>query len=125
MDETLANDLQAICPSANSSNTTVMDIRTLNKFDKKYYVDLVKHQGLFTLDQDLYSDSRTRDIVISFANDEKLFFEKFVMSMIKMGQLSVLTGTQGEIRRNCSVRNPDNPYLTTLVEDDQEGASEL
>ena len=102
-----------------------MDIRTPNKFDKKYYVDLVKHQGLFTLDQDLYSDSRTRDIVISFANDEKLFFEKFVMSMIKMGQLSVLTGTQGEIRRNCSVRNPDNPYLTTLVEDDQEGASEL
>lgn len=32
-----------------------------------------------------------------------------------MGMLSVLTGTQGEIRGNCSARNPSS-ILSTVVE---------
>lgn len=125
MDETLAEDLKQVCPTANSTSTTVMDIRTPDKFDNKYYVGLVNRQGLFTSDQDLYMDSRTKDIVTGFAKDEKLFFEKFVFSMIKMGQLSVLTGTEGEIRAKCSVTNQNNPSLATLPEEDQETAAEL
>ena len=54
----------------------------------------------------------------SFAVNESLFFEKFVDAMLKMGQLSVLTGDQGEIRANCSARNTDNKsILTSVVED--------
>jgi peroxidase len=34
-----------------------------------------------------------------------LFASDFVAAMIKMGNLSPLTGTQGEIRRNCRVVN--------------------
>ena len=92
MDKTFANNLKATCPTSNSTNTTVLDIRSPDKFDNKYYVDLMNRQGLFTSDQDLYTDSRTKGIVKSFAVNETLFFEKFVLSMIKMGQLSVLTG---------------------------------
>ncbi|MBA0730827.1 hypothetical protein Golax_025479, partial [Gossypium laxum] len=118
MDKTFANNLKVICPTVNSTNTTVMDIRSPNKFDNKYYVGLMNRQGLFTSDQDLYTDSRTRGIVTSFAINETLFFEKFVVSMIKMGQLSVLTGNNGEIRANCSVRNADNKsYLASVVEE--------
>ncbi|CAK9134679.1 unnamed protein product [Ilex paraguariensis] len=94
MDKTFANNLKTVCPTRNSTNTTVMDLRSPDKFDNKYYVDLMNRQGLFTSDQDLYTDKRTRGIVTSFAVKESLFFEKFVNSMIKMGQLSVLTGTQ-------------------------------
>lgn len=50
--------------------------------------------------------------------DEKVFFEKFVVGMLKMGQLNVLTGNQGEIRANCSVRNGDNLKLLSSVVDD-------
>ncbi|CAL5348630.1 unnamed protein product [Camellia sinensis] len=125
METDFASDLKVICPTTNSTNTTVLDIRTPNKFDNKYYVDLVHRQGLFTSDQDLYTDDRTHDIVESFANDQNLFFEKFVSAMIKMGQLSVLTGGKGEIRANCSVRNSDNLDLVSVVEEDLETAAEL
>lgn len=125
MDQEFADDLKQTCPSLSSNGTTVLDIRTPNKFDNKYYVDLVNRQGLFTSDQDLYTDSRTKDIVSSFAEDESLFFEKFVLAMTKMGQLSVLTGRQGEIRVNCSIRNSDNSYLVSAVEEDLESMAEL
>ncbi|XVF64084.1 hypothetical protein PTKIN_Ptkin09bG0138800 [Pterospermum kingtungense] len=119
MDKTFANNLKGICPTTNSTNTTVLDIRSPDTFDNKYYVDLLNRQGLFTSDQDLYTDSRTRDIVNSFALNETLFFEKFALSMTKMGQLSVLTGNKGEIRANCSLRNTDNKsYLASMVEED-------
>ncbi|XP_050365440.1 peroxidase 12 [Argentina anserina] len=126
MDKTFANDLKEVCPTATTNATTVLDIRSPDTFDNKYYVDLMNRQGLFTSDQDLYTDKRTRDIVKSFAVNQTLFFEKFVHSMIKMGQLSVLTGSKGEIRADCSVRNSDNAnYLRSVVEEDEESLSEL
>ncbi|KAG6673875.1 hypothetical protein I3842_15G013200 [Carya illinoinensis] len=126
MDETLATELKEICPSCKfhkhcCDGCWVTWVPKL--FDNKYYVNLVNRKGLFTSDQDLYTDSRTRDVVSS-ADDENLFFEKFVLSMIKMGQLNVLTGTQGEIRANCSSRNQDISYSSTL-EENQERAAEL
>ncbi|XP_061345146.1 peroxidase 12 [Gastrolobium bilobum] len=118
MDKTFGKNLRLTCPTNNTDNTTVLDIRSPNKFDNKYYVDLMNRQGLFTSDQDLYTDKRTKDIVTSFAVNQSLFFDKFVTAMLKMGQLKVLTGTKGEIRANCSVRNTDNKsFLTSIVED--------
>ncbi|KAJ9166833.1 hypothetical protein P3X46_021530 [Hevea brasiliensis] len=125
MDKTFANNLKLTCPKSDTSNTTFLDIRSPNKFDNKYYVDLMNRQGLFTSDQDLYTDKRTRGIVTSFAINEKLFFEKFVLSMIKMGQLNVLTGKQGEIRANCSLRNSDNKYLVSVTEEEVGSSAEM
>ncbi|TYJ30257.1 hypothetical protein E1A91_A06G120600v1 [Gossypium mustelinum] len=119
MDQTFAKNLKHVCPTANSSNTTVLDIRTPNKFDNKYYVDLMNRQGLFTSDQDLYTNSRTRGIVTSFVVNQTLFFEKFVAAMVKMSQLSVLTGKAGEIRANCSVRNANNNSLLASVVEEE------
>ncbi|KAJ0976873.1 hypothetical protein J5N97_012347 [Dioscorea zingiberensis] len=114
MDKTFANNLKLTCPAANTTNTTVNDIRSPNTFDNKYYVDLMNRQGLFTSDQGLYSDSRTKSIVTSFAINQTLFFEQFARSMVKMGQLSVLTGSQGEIRVNCSARNSGSGFWSVL-----------
>ncbi|CAA2943386.1 peroxidase 12-like [Olea europaea var. sylvestris] len=119
MGKTFANNLKANCPTANSTNTTVLDIRSPNVFDNRYYVNLMNRQGLFTSDQDLYTDRRTRSIVTSFAINQTLFFEKFAIAMIKMSQLSVLTGRQGEIRANCSVRNSDNLSLSSVVGEEE------
>ncbi|KAK6131459.1 hypothetical protein DH2020_034800 [Rehmannia glutinosa] len=123
MDQTFAKNLKTTCPTANSNGTTVLDIRSPDKFDNKYYVDLMNRQGLFTSDQDLYTDSRTRGIVTGFAINQTLFYEKFVSSMIKMSQLSVLTGTQGEIRANCSVRNSGNVLVSSVAGEGKEAWS--
>ncbi|XP_042513532.1 peroxidase 12-like [Macadamia integrifolia] len=121
MDKTFANNLKSTCPTSDTNATTVLDIRTPDLFDNKYYIDLMNRQGLFTSDQDLYMDSRTKPIVTSFALNQTLFFEKFIFAMIKMGQLNVLTGTQGEVRANCSARNSDtSTYLSTVVDGDSE-----
>lgn len=50
-------------------------------------------------------DSRTKQKVIEFSLNQSFFFERFAFSMVKMGQLSVLTGQNGEIRSNCSAKN--------------------
>uniref|UniRef100_A0A1D1YNK4 Peroxidase n=1 Tax=Anthurium amnicola TaxID=1678845 RepID=A0A1D1YNK4_9ARAE len=125
MDKTFAKGLYRTCPTSNTDNTTVLDIRSPNAFDNKYYVDLMNRQGLFTSDQDLYTDSQTKGFVTSFAVDQQLFFERFAFSMVKMGQLSVLTGNQGEIRANCSARNPTSrdESLRTVVAGDGDSAA--
>ncbi|XP_073124819.1 peroxidase 12 [Henckelia pumila] len=122
MDQTFARNLKTTCPAANTDNTTVLDIRSPDTFDNKYYVDLMNRQGLFTSDQDLYTDSRTRGIVTSFAVNQTLFFEKFVIAMVKMSQLNVLTGKQGEIRGNCSATNSNNLWLSSIVEETKESS---
>ncbi|KAK7391229.1 hypothetical protein VNO78_19641 [Psophocarpus tetragonolobus] len=118
MDKTFAKNLKLTCPAADTDNTTVLDLRSPNTFDNKYYVDLMNRQGLFTSDQDLYTNKKTRSIVTDFAVNQNLFFDKFVFAMLKMGQLNVLTGKQGEIRANCSVKNSNNNSFLTSVLDD-------
>lgn len=106
MDKWFAGQLKLTCPKNDTANTTVNDIRTPNAFDNKYYVDLQNRQGLFTSDQDLFVNATTRPLVAEFAVDQSAFFHQFVFSVVKMGQIQVLTGSQGQIRANCSVRNP-------------------
>ncbi|ERN08703.1 hypothetical protein AMTR_s00017p00229570 [Amborella trichopoda] len=122
LDKTFAKNLYKTCPTSNANATTVLDILTPNAFDNKYYVDLINRQGLFTSDQDLFTDKQTRSIVTSFAANQSLFFEKFVLAMIKMGQMSVLTGVQGDIRANCSARNPSR-FVVPFGGGGQEGVA--
>ncbi|XP_078149126.1 cationic peroxidase SPC4-like [Carex rostrata] len=122
MNKWFADHLKLICPAKDTVNTTVNDIRTPNMFDNMYYVDLVNREGLFTSDQDLYTDSRTKATVTAFAMNPELFFQKFVYSIVKMGQLSVLTGNAGEIRKNCSAKNPPGIDILELVIDDKDNS---
>lgn len=122
MDQSFAKNLYLTCPTNTTVNTTKLDIRTPNVFDNKYYVNLLNRQTLFTSDQSLYTDTRTRDIVINFAVNQSLFFEHFVLSMLKMGQLDVLTGSEGEIRENCWASNPST-YSIMDPEASQESSS--
>ncbi|CAL4945416.1 unnamed protein product [Urochloa decumbens] len=108
LNQWFAGQLKHTCPAKGVDNTTNNDIRTPNTFDNKYYVDLLNREGLFTSDQDLLTNTTTRPLVQRFALDQAAFFEQFVYSYVKMGQINVLTtrSSKGQIRANCSARNP-------------------
>lgn len=120
IDPSFNDKLSNTCPSSDSPNTAVLDVRTPNVFDNLYYVNLVNRQGVFISDQDLFSDSRTKGIVTDFASNQKLFFDKFVNAVLKLSQLDVLTGNQGQVRAKCSVANnekKEGSVVSSVVED--------
>lgn len=56
---------------------------------------------MLQVDQRLATDPQTRGIVARYANNNAFFKRQFVRAMVKMGAVDVLTGRNGEIRRNC------------------------
>ncbi|KQK03746.1 hypothetical protein BRADI_2g09600v3 [Brachypodium distachyon] len=106
MNPPFAARLRQICPAKGVNRSTVLDVSTPNAFDNRYYVNLVNREGLFVSDQDLFTNPATRPIVTRFARSQREFFEQYGVSVAKMGQINVLTGSRGQVRRNCSVRNP-------------------
>lgn len=109
LDTTSLATLQQLCPQGGNGTVLAdLDPTTSDGFDNNYFSNLQANKGLLQSDQELFSTPGADDIielVNIFSNDETAFFESFVESMIRMGNLSPLTGTEGEIRLNCRVVN--------------------
>ncbi|KAL5578502.1 hypothetical protein UlMin_020201 [Ulmus minor] len=111
LNTTLLETLRQLCPQGgNTSVLTDLDISTPNAFDNNYFSNLQAHNGVLLSDQVLFSTTGADTIAIvnTFGADQTAFFESFVASMIKMGNISPLTGSQGEIRASCSRVNGDS-----------------
>ncbi|TKY62528.1 Peroxidase 53 [Spatholobus suberectus] len=100
--------LQQNCPQ-NGSGTTLnnLDPSSPDTFDNNYFKNLLNNRGLLQSDQELFSTngSATISIVNNFATNQTAFFLAFAQSMINMGNISPLTGSQGEIRSDCKKVN--------------------
>ncbi|QCD97526.1 peroxidase [Vigna unguiculata] len=110
--------LQQNCPQNGSGNTlNNLDPSSPDTFDNNYFQNLLNNQGLLQTDQELFSTSgsATISIVNTFANNQTAFFQAFAQSMINMGNISPLTGSQGEIRSDY-VHNRLHNQLTTTCE---------
>ncbi|MQL99893.1 hypothetical protein Taro_032619 [Colocasia esculenta] len=85
-----------------------LDVQTADIFDNAYYQNLVAQRGVLRSDQELFGDDTdrsTKSIVERYIGNESLFFRDFAAAMVSMGNISPLTGTGGEIRKNCSKLN--------------------
>jgi len=101
--------LEALCPPTTGQltpNTTEIDLSTPALLDNNYYKLLPLNLGLHFSDDQLIRNATLAPFASAFAANETLWKEKFAAAMIKMGNIEVKTGTQGEIRLNCSVVNP-------------------
>ncbi|KAG6543966.1 hypothetical protein Mapa_014590 [Marchantia paleacea] len=100
-----AEELKKKCPEStfNKSIQISMDSITPLALDSNYFVGLKKRKGLFTSDQSLFEDLRTRDIVKSLVDKGRFDFE-FGEAMRAMGAIEVKA--QGQIRQNCRKVNP-------------------
>ncbi|KAJ7979728.1 Peroxidase [Quillaja saponaria] len=104
LDTALRTELRKICPETGTgTNLTNLDQTTPDDFDNKYYSNLQVKKGLLQSDQELFSTpgADTQVIVNKFTSSQDAFFDSFVKSMIRMGNISPLTGKAGEIRLNC------------------------
>ncbi|CAJ2666454.1 unnamed protein product [Trifolium pratense] len=119
IDPDFKNQLEAACPKDKELiNTVNLDIRTPIQFDNMYYINLLNHQGVFTSDQDLASNPKTKEIVNRFASNQNEFFNKFANAFVKVSQLDVLTGNQGEIRKSCfAPNNKKKSNVASVVEE--------
>ncbi|ESQ33751.1 hypothetical protein EUTSA_v10008077mg [Eutrema salsugineum] len=106
IDTKLADYLRRKCRW--DSETVDLDVVTPVTFDNQYYVNLQKHMGVLTTDQELVKDPRTAPLVKAFAEQPpQMFKQQFAVSMAKLVNVGVITGEDrdGEIRRVCSKPN--------------------
>ncbi|KAH7865317.1 hypothetical protein Vadar_005044 [Vaccinium darrowii] len=87
-------------PSGGDRELSPLDF-TPRQFDTNYYSNLVNKEGLFDSDQALYEGGVTDGWVNLYSQNPQLFFEDFATSMVKMGNITPLTGDEGQIRVNC------------------------
>uniref|UniRef100_A0A8I6Y7H6 Plant heme peroxidase family profile domain-containing protein n=1 Tax=Hordeum vulgare subsp. vulgare TaxID=112509 RepID=A0A8I6Y7H6_HORVV len=95
--------LASICPhTGGDNNITPLDFASPPKFDNSYYKLIVEGRGLLNSDQVMWTrkDPKIAHLVKSYAENESLFFEHYVNSIIKMGNTNPLLGSDGEIRMN-------------------------
>ncbi|KAK6917576.1 hem peroxidase [Dillenia turbinata] len=118
------NEMRRRCPDqdqvdsespspAPSSDSSAMPAKSNNnsmpdgeKVDTHIYKNLLKGKGLLFSDQQLIARATTSRIVRAYASDdrgEQAFGKDFTRAMIKLSNLDVLSGDEGEIRLSCSL----------------------
>ncbi|XP_027911954.1 peroxidase P7-like [Vigna unguiculata] len=106
IDPNFATTRRANCPiSGGNSNLAPLDLVTPTDFDNEYYTNLLNQRGLLHSDQELFNGGSQDALVRTYAANTITFLKDFAAAMVKMGNISPLTGTNGEIRRNCRVVN--------------------
>ena len=111
-------NLKSVCPrSGGDNNTSPLDFATPAKFDNAYFKHILWGKGLLNSDEVLFTGSAgtTMQLVKIYAEDEGLFFIQFAKSMVKMGNISPLTGFNGEVRKNCRRINWSTNYLRYIM----------
>lgn len=106
MEAEYGQSLNASCGGLDNVATVVpLDAVTTEKFDLGYYQSVHAGKGLLQSDDALRHDSLTGAYVgvMSNASSPDTFFADFVVSMINMGRIGALTGTDGEIRKTCGI----------------------
>ncbi|KAK0585167.1 hypothetical protein LWI29_025194 [Acer saccharum] len=103
IDRDFAKERRRACPrSGGNTNLAPLDPSPAS-FDTAYFSNLVKYKGLLRSDQALFhgGSGSTDRLVKAYSYNAGAFSSDFAKSMVKMGNIKVLTGKQGQIRSNC------------------------
>ncbi|KAL3753468.1 hypothetical protein ACJRO7_000813 [Eucalyptus globulus] len=97
-----ATSLKANCQSSGGDNNlSPLDTMSPTYFDNAYFKNLQTQKGLLHSDQQLFSGGSTDAQVNMYSSNSATFMTDFANAMVKMGNLSPLTGSSGQIRKNC------------------------
>uniref|UniRef100_A0ACD5W674 Uncharacterized protein n=1 Tax=Avena sativa TaxID=4498 RepID=A0ACD5W674_AVESA len=104
IDAGFAKSRQPNCPPSAGSgddNLAPLDLQTPTVFENNYYKNLVQKRALLHSDQELFNGGGADAQVREYVGSQDAFFRDFVTGMIKMGDVAPLTGSNGQIRKNC------------------------
>ncbi|XP_050365857.1 peroxidase 10 [Argentina anserina] len=106
LDSSVLTNLKSVCPNRDASNSNLAPLdSSTSKFDNVYYTSLINNAGLLESDQALVKDTNTAAMVNSYSGNSFLFSQDFAASMVKLGNVGVLTGQKGQIRKKCGSVN--------------------
>ncbi|KOM53990.1 hypothetical protein LR48_Vigan09g264900 [Vigna angularis] len=111
IDPSFISQLQSLCPqNGDGSKRVALDTGSQTAFDLSYYNNLRRGRGILQSDQALWNDASTQKIVQGYLGLIRgllglKFNVEFGKSMVKMGNIELKTGTDGEIRKICSAIN--------------------
>ncbi|XP_059313708.1 peroxidase N1-like [Lycium ferocissimum] len=110
IDASFLPQLRALCPqNGDGSKRVALDTGSVNNFDNSYFSNLRSGRGILESDQKLWTDDSTKVFVQRYLGVRGLlgltFGVEFGRSMVKMSNIEVRTGTNGEIRKICSAFN--------------------
>ncbi|KAI3731719.1 hypothetical protein L1987_62908 [Smallanthus sonchifolius] len=108
IDPAFATTLRANCPQTppnGDGNLEPLDLQTPNIFDNNYFENLVASRGLLISDQALFDGGSSDSIVTEYVNNPGTFDSDFAAAMVKMSEITPLTGTSGSIRSVCTTAN--------------------
>ncbi|KAL0335134.1 UNVERIFIED_CONTAM: Peroxidase N1 [Sesamum radiatum] len=102
--------LQSLCPADGDGSRRVgLDNGSENRFDSTFFSNLRDGRGILESDQKLWTDDSTKSFVQRYLGVRGLlgltFNVEFGRSMVKMSNVEIKTGSNGEIRRVCSAVN--------------------
>ncbi|XP_057497586.1 cationic peroxidase 1-like [Actinidia eriantha] len=117
IDSQFAAFMRANCSSIGGDNnlfsldaTSPRPIDTF--FDNEYFKNLQSQKGLLHSDQQLFNGGSTDAYVNTYSSSSATFFMDFASAMVKMGNLSPLTGSRGQVRTDC--RKPNSRFIYEL-----------
>ncbi|KAH9542986.1 hypothetical protein CY35_13G038500 [Sphagnum magellanicum] len=107
MDPAQVTLLRSVCPRIfpGLGGTVSLDQGTRFIFDNSFYQELQQNRGILQMDQELSRDPTTAVLVSQLAAPDSNFTTIFGQAMVKLGNVGVLTGARGEIRKICSQIN--------------------
>ncbi|KAH1088687.1 hypothetical protein GLYMA_07G260300v4 [Glycine max] len=97
------------CPDAIPDPKAVQYVRndrgTPMILDNNYYRNILDSKGLLIVDHQLANDKRTKPYVKKMAKSQDYFFKEFSRAITLLSENNPLTGTKGEVRKQCNVAN--------------------
>lgn len=106
IDASFAAVQKSACPVVGGDdNLVALDMSTPIHFDNGYFKNLMARQGLLHSDQELFNGGSQDAWVRLYARSNHAFAQDFIVAMVNMGNIGLLTGSSGEIRRNCRFVN--------------------
>lgn len=110
IDPAFVSQLRTLCPqNGDGSKRIALDTGSPNQFDSSYFTNVRTGRGILESDQKLWTDTTTKPFVQQYSTAKGSgslnFNAEFGKAMVKMSNIGVKTGKDGEIRKICSAIN--------------------